>query len=85
MTTTEPRCIGDLPRVVNASLGFVLPEFDFACGFHTLGHFTRRAWSLAVVSSHLQREQHAANRVIRRTNGPAGRTASTKLVATKSP
>ena len=85
MTTTELRCIGDLPRVLNAFLGFVLPEFNIACDFHTLRHLLHVTYCTVLVSSHHRCDDDAITHVIGHTICSVRRTESTTLPAQKSP
>lgn len=81
---TELRSIADFGCVINAPLGFVLPEFGIAYCCHTLGRSIRTAWRSVLASKALRPDPHARYCVIRRTNRPTRPTPSTTPAATKS-
>lgn len=84
MMLTELRCIAYFWCVVNAPLGFVLPEFGIAYCCHTLGSSIRTALRFALVWKALRPDPPARHCVIRRTKRHTRPTPSTKLAATKS-
>lgn len=84
MMVTALRCIDDFRHAQRVLLGFVLPEFGIAYGFHTLRRSTRIASRIAFVPNHLQLGDDAAADALYPTNLPTRRTESATLAAPKS-
>lgn len=85
MTAIKFQRLGDFRRTIGALLGYVLPEFGAAYGFHTFAHSLIHTPRVVFVASLLQGNEEPAHCVSRVANSPSRRTESIKPVALKSP
>lgn len=85
MTAIKFQRLGDFRRAIGALLGYVLPEFRIAYGFHTFTHSLIHTPHIVFVASLLQGNEEPAHCVSRIAKPPSRRPESFKLAAPKSP